>query len=93
MPYTPKPTRTAARRRKKLMDLAMRVQAYQKRSDDEAAHGAEIELKTEALKELTKVRAPAMATNQELRDLIAEVRIAAKTALSTANLQFSRRTA
>jgi hypothetical protein len=86
-------TKTAAKRRKKLMDLGMQVQAQHMRGDDEAAHSAENKLKTAALQELSKVRAPAMATQQELYDLIAEVRVAAKLGLATVGLKFPRRTA
>jgi len=86
-------TRTAATRRKKLMDLGTQVQLHHHRSDHEAAHAAEIKLKTVTLQELSKVRAPAMATQQELLDLIAEVRTAAQLGLATAKLDFQRRTA
>lgn len=86
----PKLTRTASKRRKKLMDTAMQVQARFNRGWPAAAHSEEIKLKTEALQALSKMRAPAMASMEELLTLIDEVRTVAKLGLSTTGLKFSR---
>lgn len=76
---------------KNLMDLGMQVQVHHGRSDHEAAHSAEIKLKTEALLTIAKTKPP--RDPKQLQDFIKHTRSLAKLGLATVNLMFPRRTA